>query len=56
MQAPSNTFRTAHSTRLAAALSSVLVSATLLGTVVLAFDHQANAAARVAQTSTVRFG
>jgi hypothetical protein len=56
MQATSNTFRTARSTRLAAALAGVLVSATLLGSVVLAFDHQAGAAVGIAQTPTPRIG
>lgn len=56
MQATPNAFRTARSTRLAAALASVLVSTTLLGAVVLAFDHQAHAAAPLAQASTPRIG
>jgi hypothetical protein len=38
MQATSYTFRTSLSTRLIAALASVLISAALLGSVVLAFD------------------
>lgn len=57
MQTLSNTFPAAHSTRLAAALSSVLVSATLVGAVVLAFDHQVQAApvALVAPVATGGF-
>jgi len=38
MQATSYTFQTASGTRLIAALASALISTTLLGSVVLAFD------------------